>query len=51
MSANGRAGGLMKALMDGEGSFTTRGAITDGHPVLTNFTNIVSNAQKIVSNA
>ena len=52
MSANGRAGGLMKALMDGEGSFTTRGTITDGHPVPTNFTSkIVSNAQKIVSNA
>ena len=46
MSANGRAGGLMKALMDGEGSFTTRGTITDGHPVPTNFTSkIVSNAQ------
>ena len=38
MSANGRAGGLMKALMDGEGSFTTRGTITDGHPVPTNCT-------------
>ena len=37
MSAHGRAGGLMKALMDGEGSFTTRGTITDGHPVPTNF--------------
>ena len=46
MSAHGRAGGLMKALMDGEGSFTTRGTITDGHPVPTNFTSkIVSNAQ------
>src|SRR6476619_4583184 len=46
MSANGRAGGLMKALMDGEGSFTTRGTITDGHPVPTNFTSkIVSNSQ------
>ena len=33
MSARGRAGGVMKALMDGEGSFTTRGTITDGHPV------------------
>ena len=38
MSAHGRDGGLMKALMDGEGSFTTRGTITDGHPVPTNFT-------------
>jgi len=46
MSASGRAGGLMKALMDGEGSFTTRGTITDGHPVPTNFTSkIVSNAE------
>jgi hypothetical protein len=36
----------MKALMDGEGSFTTRGTITDGHPVPTNFTSkIVSNAE------
>jgi Protein of unknown function (DUF3108) len=46
MSARGRAGGLMKALMDGEGSFTTRGTVTDGHPVPTNFNSkIVSNAQ------
>ena len=35
----------MKALsVDGEGSFTTRGTITDGYPVPTNFTS------KIVSN-
>ena len=46
MSARGRAGGLMKALMDGEGSFTTRGTVADGHPVPRNFTSkIVSNAQ------
>jgi hypothetical protein len=46
MSARGRAGGLMKALIDGEASFTTRGTITDGHPVPTNFTSkIVTNAQ------
>ena len=46
MSARGRAGGLMKALIDGEASFTTRGTITDGHPVPTSFTSkIVSNAQ------
>jgi hypothetical protein len=46
MSASGRAGGLMKALMDGEGSFTARGPITDDHPVPTNFTSkIVSNGQ------
>ena len=36
----------MKALMDGEGSFTARGPITDDHPVPTNFTSkIVSNGQ------
>ena len=46
ISARGRAGGIMKALMDGEGSFTTRGTITDGHPVPTTFTSkIVSNAE------
>jgi hypothetical protein len=46
MSASGRAGGFMKVLMDGEGSFTTRGTITDGHPVPTNFSSkIVSNAE------
>jgi hypothetical protein len=46
MSARGRAGSLMKAIMDGEGSFTTRGTVTDGHPVPTYFTSkIVSNAQ------
>ena len=42
----GRAGGVMKVLLDGEGSFTTRGTITDGHPVPTNFTSkIVSNTE------
>ena len=46
ISASGRAGGLMKALMDGEGSFAARGPITDDHPVPTNFTSkIVSNGQ------
>ena len=36
----------MKVLVDGEGSFTTRGTITDGHPVPTTFTSkIVSNAE------
>ena len=46
ISANGRAGGVMKVLLDGEGSFTTRGTITDGHPVPTNFTSkIVSNTE------
>ena len=46
ISANGRAGGVIKVLLDGEGSFTTRGTITDGHPVPTNFTSkIVSNTE------
>jgi hypothetical protein len=32
--------------MDGEGSFTTRGTMTDGHPVPSNFSSkIVSNAE------
>ena len=45
ISARARAGGVMKVLsVDGEGSFTTRGTIKDGHPVPTNFTS------KIVSN-
>ena len=44
ISARGRAGGVMKILVDGEGSFTTRGTIKDGHPVPTTFTS------KIVSN-
>ena len=37
----------MKVLsVDGEGSFTTRGTIKDGHPVPTNFTSkIVSNTE------
>ena len=47
ISARARAGGVMKVLsVDGEGSFTTRGAIKDGHPVPTNFTSkIVSNTE------
>ena len=45
ISARAHAGGVMKVLsVDGEGSFTTRGTIKDGHPVPTNFTS------KIVSN-
>jgi uncharacterized protein DUF3108 len=44
ISANGRAGGVVKILLDGEGSFTARGTITDSHPVPTKFTS------KIVSN-
>jgi hypothetical protein len=39
ISARVRAGGVMKVVsVDGEGSFTTRGTIKDGHPVPTNFT-------------
>jgi hypothetical protein len=46
ISARGRAGGVMKVLVEGEGSFTTRGTIKDGHPVPTTFTSkIVSNAE------
>jgi len=47
ISARARAGGVMKVIsVDGEGSFTTRGTIKDGHPVPTNFTSkIVSNAE------
>jgi hypothetical protein len=46
ISANGRAGGVIKVLLDGEGFFTTRGKITDGYPVPTNFTSkIVSNTE------
>ena len=46
ISARGRAGGVMKALVDGEGSFTTRGTVKDGHPVPTTFTSkIVSNVE------
>jgi Protein of unknown function (DUF3108) len=47
ISARARAGGVMKVLsVDGEGSFTTRGTIKDGHPVPINFTSkIVSNTE------
>ena len=39
ISARARAGGVMNLIsVDGEGSFTTRGTIKDGHPVPTNFT-------------
>jgi Protein of unknown function (DUF3108) len=38
ISARARAGGVMKVLsVDGEGSFTTRGTIRDGHPVADTF--------------
>jgi Protein of unknown function (DUF3108) len=47
ISARARAGGVMKVLsVDGDGSFTTRGTIKDGHPVPTNFTSkIVSHTE------
>jgi hypothetical protein len=44
ISARGHAGGVIKLLLDGEASFTTRGVIRDGHPVPRTF------ASKIVSN-
>jgi hypothetical protein len=47
ISARARAGGVMRVLsVDGDGSFTTRGTIKDGHPEPTNFTSkIVSNTE------
>jgi hypothetical protein len=46
ISARGHAGGVMKLLVDGEGSFTTRGTIKHGHPAPKIFTSkIVSNAE------
>jgi Protein of unknown function (DUF3108) len=46
MSVHGRAGGVMKILMDGEGSFKTRGIMAEGLPSPTNFNSkIVSQAE------
>jgi hypothetical protein len=45
ISAQARAGGIMKVLVEGEGSFVTRGTIKNDHLVATNF------ISKIVSNA
>ena len=46
MSVNGRAGGVMQILMDGEGSFKTRGTMAEGQPTPTNFNSkIVSQAE------
>src|SRR5262245_19710129 len=46
ISARGHAGGVMKLLVDGEGSFATRGSIKHGHAVPTTFTSkIVSTAE------
>jgi hypothetical protein len=45
ISAHGRAGGVMKVLVNGEASFATRGIIQGNHPAPTSFTS------KIVSDA
>jgi hypothetical protein len=46
ISARGRAGGIMKVLVDGEASFSTHSTIKDGYPVPTTFTSkIVSDAE------
>ncbi len=46
ISARGRAGGIMKALIDGEGSFAARGSLKEGHPLATTFTSkIVSDVE------
>jgi hypothetical protein len=46
ISARGRAGGIIKLLIDGEGSFTARGSIKDDHLVPTKFTSkIMSSAE------
>src|SRR5437899_7672761 len=37
ISVRGRAGGIIKLLIDGEGSFTARGSIKDDHLVPTTF--------------
>src|SRR6266480_4188204 len=46
ISVRGRAGGIIKMLIDGEGSFTARGSIKDDHLVPTKFTSkIMSSAE------
>src|SRR5262249_46503 len=46
ISARGRAGGIMKVLVDGEAFFSAHGTIKDGYPVPTTFTSkIVSDAE------
>jgi Protein of unknown function (DUF3108) len=46
ISVRGRAGGIIKMLLDGEASFTARGIIKDDHPLPTTFTSkIVSGAE------
>ena len=37
ISAHGRAGGVMKALIDGEGSFAARGIVKEGHLLIDKF--------------
>jgi Protein of unknown function (DUF3108) len=45
ISARGRAGGVMRVLVNGE-AFTARGTVKDGHPVPTTFTSkIISNTE------
>src|SRR5438270_271023 len=46
ISARGRAGGVIKKLMDGDGEFAVQGLIRGGHPTPTNFiSKIVSNSE------
>ena len=46
ISARGRAGGIIKVLLDGEASFSTHGTIKDGYPVPTTCTSkMVSGAE------
>ena len=46
ISAHGRAGGVMKALVDGEGSFAARGIVKEGHLLSRTFSSkIVSNGE------
>jgi hypothetical protein len=46
ISAHGRAGGVIKLLLEGEGSFNTRGTVKDGHPAPTNFSsNMVAGSE------
>src|SRR5262245_30300831 len=42
ISAQARAGGIIKVLVEGEGVFTTGGTIKNGHPVATTFTSKIT---------
>src|SRR5262249_36337991 len=44
VSVSGHASGMLRALVSGEGSLTTRGAIVDGHLVPTTFSSSTSEA-------